>query len=291
MSRQSLNRVGNIGTSNAVVTLLAIATTLLVGTWARAAGPEVLLDQTWADANRAENNLPAQSAVWIGRPVDVTVSAGVLSTKMAAMSQKIWTYFTPSEPVTLAVGQTLTASLTFIPRGNLYDNTSRSFRFGVFYDPSNPRVTRDTNSDSGGDDAPWTDATGYAVQLLLTNDPYTGTAAFDLGKRTDLADPSLLGTSSDFSKLPGGARVSEELDKEYTLRLAVKKVSDTQVDLTASLFQGDQKLATTTVRDNGVQLGAAPPYDKFDMLALRLSDNLTTADQIDVTRFKVTLEQ
>ena len=35
---------------------------------------------------------------------------------MGDSSQKIWTYFTESEPVTLAVGQKLTASISFIPR-------------------------------------------------------------------------------------------------------------------------------------------------------------------------------
>jgi hypothetical protein len=62
------------------------------------------------------------------------------------------------------------------------------------------------------------------------------------------------------------------------------------VDFTATLYQGSDKISTSTVHDNGAQLGDAPIYDKFDMLYLRLSDGMTTADQIDFTRIEVTLE-
>ena len=275
---------------NATATLAAVCVGLIVSLWSTTGWAEVLVDESWADGSRAENKLPDEAAVWIGRTDDVTVSDGFLSTTMDIRSQKLWLYFTPQEPVTLATGQSLTASISFIPRGALYENTSRNFRMGLFYDGTSPRVADDTNSDSGGKEGPWADATGYAVQLLLTNDPYTGTASFVLSKRISTTHPNLLGTTADYAKMPGGARVSEELDKEYTLTLVVKKVADDQVDLSAALFQGDKKLSSTTVHDNGSQLGGTPVYDKFDMLYLRLSDNLTTADQIDFTGIKVTLE-
>lgn len=289
MVRHPSSVVEKLVASRLVTMLVLTAAMLAPVACVHAAEAKVLVDQTWADG-RSQSSSADHMAVWIGRPQDVSVYGGVMSVKMGDVSQKIWAYFTPSEPVTLAAGQTLTAAVSFIPRGALYENTSRSFRMGLFNDPTDPRVEKDTNTDSGGENAPWTDATGYAVQLLLTNDAYTGTAVFDLGKRTDLAHPSLLGTSDDYSKLPGGARVSEELGQQYTLKLAVKKISDNEVILTASLYEGDERIATTTVRDNGSQLGAAAPYDKFDMLAIRLSDNLTTADQIDFTHLKLTLE-
>lgn len=291
MSKQWFNPVRNLGTTRTATMLAAMMAGLAVGSWAALGHAEVLLDETWADGSRTESKLPNESPVWIGRVKNVTISPGLLSTKMGDMSQKIWTYFTPSEPVTLAVGQTLTASISFIPRVALFENTSRNFRIGLFYDPTSPRVEQDTAYDSGGEGDPWTDATGYAIQLLLTNDPYTPTASFDVGKRTDLTHSSLLGTSGDYTKFPGGARVNEELDKEYTLTLAVKKVSDKRVDLTATLYQGAEKISMTTVHDNGMQLGGEPIYDKFDLLYIRLSENFTTADQIDFTRLKVTLEK
>lgn len=262
--------------------LAALALGWLSGSVGRA---QVLLDDTWADGSRAESNRPSEAAVWVGRTDDVSVSSGVLSTKMGDASQKIWFYFTDSEPVTLQNGQELTASITFVPRGALYATTSRNFRFGVFYDPTSPRVETDTNSDSGGEGAPWADAEGYAVQMLVTNDSYA--TSFDLGKRVNLKDQSLLGTSGDYLKISGGPPAHSEVDADYTATLEVKKVSDTQVDLTASLRQGDNQLSTWSVSDNGAMLGSAPVYDKFDLLFIRISNNTTSADQIDFKGFKV----
>ncbi len=291
MLKHGTNPVGSLEMASRTTKLAAICAGLVIGLWSAVGHAEVLLDETWADGSRAENKLPTEAAAWVGRSDDATVSQGVLSTKMGKMSQKIWLYFTAGEPVTLAAGETLTASISFIPRGALYENTSRNFRVGLFYDPSSPRVEEDTNADSGGKGDPWADATGYAVQLLLTNDPYTGTASFVLGKRIDMTHPNLVGTSADYTRTPGGARINEVLDKQYTLKLSVKKVGDKQVDLSAALYDGDEKLSSTTMHDYGTQFDGDPPvYDKFDLLYLRLSDNMTTADQIDFTEIKVTLE-
>ena len=151
---------------------------------------------------------------------------------MGESSQKIWTYFSESEPVTLAVGQKLTASISFIPRKVLAEATSRSLRIGLFHDPTSPRVEDDVNNDGGGPGAPWTDAQGYAVQVLITGGEYSSTKPFDLGKRTNLASASLLGTSGDYTKMSGGDPVALELDKEYRVTLEITKVSDKQIDLT-----------------------------------------------------------
>ena len=248
---------------------------------------DVLLDENWSDGSRAETNLPAEAAVWIGREADATVSAGTLSTKMGEASQKIWLYFTDGQPVALANGQKLTASVTFVPRGALHSITSRSFRFGVFYDPTDPRVETDVNSDGGGEGAPWKDAQGYAVQMLMTDDPATSVKALDLGKRVNMESQSLLGASGDYAKMSGGTPAHLELDKEYTLTLEISKKSDKQVDVTASLSEGETQLSTWSLSDDGFTLGTSPIVDKFDLLYVRVSDNETTADQFDFKNFKV----
>ena len=248
---------------------------------------DVLLDEKFSDGSRFESKLPAEAAVWVGREQDVTVAAGVLSTTLGESSQKIWTYFTETEPVTLAVGQKLTASISFIPRKVLAEATSRSFRVGLFHDPTSERVEDDVNNDGGGSGAPWTDSQGYAVQVLVTGGEYSSTKPFDLGKRTNLTGPSLLGTSGDYTKMSGGSPVTLKLDKEYRLAFDIAKVSEKQVDLTVSLYQGEEQLSTFTLSDDGSWLGTAPICDKFDQLFIRIADNATTADQIDFTNFKV----
>ena len=250
---------------------------------------EILLHDKWIDGSRAEANLPKEAAVWVGRKNDVTVKPGSLSTAMTPASQKIWTYFTDKDPVTLRVGEKLTASVSFIPRGALSESTSRSFRVGLFHDATNPRVDTDVNSDAGGDEAPWTDANGYAVQVLMTGGEYSGTKPFDLGKRTNLESQSLLGTSGDYTKVSGGEPVALELDKQYTVTLQIHRVAEAQIDLTSDYRQGDQILSTWTVTDDRNYLGTDAIYDKFDLLYIRISNNTTTADRIDFTSFKVEL--
>lgn len=250
---------------------------------------EVLLDDRWADGSRAESKRPDEAAVWVGRDADVQVKDGALTTAMTPASQKIWTYFTDNEPVKLEVGQKLTASVSFIPRGKLGESSSRSLRIGLFHDPTSPRVEIDMNNDAGGSDAPWRDAKGYAVQALVTGGEYSGTKPFDLGKRINLESQSLLGTSGDYVKVSGGSPTVLELDKQYTITLEIERASETQIDLAATYKQGDEELSAWAVTDDGNYLGTEPVYDQFDLLFIRISNNATTADQIEFTNFKVEL--
>jgi len=250
---------------------------------------DVLLDDKWADGSRAEAKLPTEAAVWVGREADISVKPGALTTAMTPASQKIWAYFIEKESSKLAVGQKLTASVSFIPRGALREGTSRSLRIGLFHDPTSPRVESDINNDGGGPDLPWKDAKGYAVQVLVAGGEYASAKPFDLGKRVNLESKSLLGTSGDYAKVSGGNPVALKLDKEYTVILEVERISDAEVELTATLRQGAEELSTWSVTDDGSHLGAEPVYDQFDLLFIRLSDNTTTADKIEFTNFKVAL--
>lgn len=252
---------------------------------------QVLLDDKWADGSRAETRLPNESAVWVGRVADVSVTKGALVTTMTPASQKIWTYFTPKEPLKLSIGQRLTASVSFIPRGALNDGTSRGFRIGLFHDPTSPRVEKDINNDGGGPDSPWKDARGYAVQVLVAGGQYPTTKPFDLGKRVNLESRSLLGTSTDYAKVSGGDPLSLELDKQYTVTLQITRLAEHEVEISASYKQEGEELSTWSVIDDGSYLGSDPVDDQFDLLFIRISDNATTADKFEFTNFKVELSE
>jgi hypothetical protein len=264
-----------------------LAGAMLVSCVSPAVLGQVLLDENWADGSRTETKRPKEAAVFVGRPADVTVKEGTLSTVLTPTSQKVWTYFTDKAPATLKVGQKLKASVSFIPRGKLSESTSRSFRLGVFHDATSPRVEKDMNDDSGGANASWTDAKGYAVQALVAGGEYASAKPFDLGKRVNLESKSLLGTSGDYSKVSGGEPVALSPEKEYTITLEIDRVSDTQNDVTASYYQDKKQLSTWTVTDDGDYLGTDPPNDKFDLLYIRLANDATIAEKIDFTNFKV----
>jgi hypothetical protein len=252
------------------------------------ANGQVLLDETWADGSRAESNRPKEAAVWAGRKGDVTAEAGSLSTVMTPSSQKLWLYFA-DKPVKLEVGQKLIASVSFIPRGTLSTGTSRSLRIGLLHDATSPRVEADINSDGGGNDAPWSDATGYAVQVLVAGGEYSSAKPFDLGKRTNMKSQTLLGTSGDYAKVSGGEPVVLEADKEYTVKLEIARIADKQVDVTATYLKGSEELSTWNVTDDGDYLGTEPLNDTFDLLFIRIGNKETTADKLDFTHIKVAL--
>lgn len=253
------------------------------------ANGQVLLDDKWSDGSRAESKRPVEAAVWAGPESHVAAKKDAMSVTLTPSSQKIWTYFTDKEPASLKVGEKLRASVSFIPRGALSESTSRSLRIGLFHDSSNPRVEKDLNNDGGGPDAPWTDAKGYAVQVLVTGGEYSSTKPFDLGKRTNLESKTLLGTSGDYTKVSGGQPVALALDKEYTVTFEIDRVSESQTDLTVGYRQGKEELSSWSVTDDGNYLGTDPVYDKFDMLFVRLSNNTTLSEKLDFTNFRVEL--
>jgi len=250
------------------------------------ASAEVLLDEKWTDGSRGETKLPAEAAVWVGRKADVQVAPGTLTTHMGAASQKLWLYFTDKEPVELAAGEKLVATVTFVPRGALNEGAPRGLRVGLFNDPTSPRVEADVNSDIGGKSAPWADAKGYAVVALLAGGE-PSVKPFDLGKRTNMKASSLLGVSGDFTKATGGEPTGVVANKPNSLVIEVEKTSDKEVKVTASYRQDSKTLSTWSVTDDGQQLGRDPICDAFDLLFIRIGNKETTAETIDFTNIKV----
>jgi hypothetical protein len=281
--------------SHARNTLMSLATCLVALGVAlattSASQAALLLDDTWADGSRAETNLPNESATWVGIPSGggaVTVSPGALSMTQSGSSQKLWTFFAPDgSPAELQVGQQLRATIEFVPKVQLYNTTSRNFRMGLFHDPTNSQIQADVNSDGGGSGNPWQDSTGYAVLMPLTSGPST-TQQFQIGKRTNLANTSLLGSTSAYTlATSGGGEVTHALDTLYTLVFELDFVSSAQMDITATLSDNTGILAQQSVSDDGATLGAAAPYSLFDQLFFRFSSASGTADELEFRRFRV----
>ncbi|WP_428938651.1 PEP-CTERM sorting domain-containing protein [Fontivita pretiosa] len=297
--------------------VMSLATAGVVSSMACLSFGAVLLNDSFTDGSRLETNLPNESAVYVGVSGSdggsFSVVPGALQNIMGTSSRKNWTYFTadlsvpdgnqPHNAVTqLNVGEILNASMSFrLPNGatNNPGSAGRDFRFGIFHDPTDPRVQVDVNSDGGGGTAPWTDALGYAVQIPLNSNPTNTTALFQVGKRTT-SNTSLLGSGGAYTFAPtGGAPVAVAANTEYTLELSLSVVSSSQLDVTASLRQGSTVLSTYTVSDTGTAFGGTAIgsgllpgsqgiYLNFDQLFFRMSSN-TTASQVDITNFRVEL--
>src|SRR5206468_3234616 len=294
--------------ASAIVWLIPIIAFLI----ASSSHASVLLNDSFADGNRSNTSLPTDSAVWIGQSAgngSNSVAPGAISFVLPTNSLKVWTYFTsdlsapdgnqPHNSVTmLGVGDTLTTSMSFRPSGVTATSTSKNFRLGIFFDPTDARVQADVNSDGGGGTAPWTDATGYAVQIPL-NSSTTNANPMLIEKRTT-SNSSLLGSSGAYAAAPtGGQAYSITSGSDYTLRLTLNVVSASQLDVTSTLLQGVTTISTQTVSDLGTSFGGTAIgagllpgsqsiYTKFDQLFFRDSDN-TQATGLDITNFKVDL--
>jgi hypothetical protein len=270
----------------------AILATYLTGSSIRA---DVLLDDTWEDGERLNSSLPGEAAVYATPIYDVAVAPGALTITMGESSQRLWTYFTESDPVTLDVGQKLVASVKFVPTfaDPPPENVSRGFRFGVFHDPSDPHKESDGGSDSGGSGDPWDDSVGYAVFLPLCGAASSTTNLFQIGKRIPGNHTSLLGATAAYVlESSGGDPTVEKSGTEYTVVLTIDKIAADEAIVTASMHQGDTLLATHSVTDKGGSVFGTHPNtnpinDKFDQLFLRLSSADSTAATVKLTNFRV----
>ena len=234
---------------------------------------DVLLNDTWADASRAETSLPTESAVWVSHSGSVTMGTGSLAYTQSTGSQKMWTYFAPDgSPVSLDVGEQLVTTIGFIPRVNLYDTSSKTFRFGLFNDPTNGQVLQNINSDAGGSTSPWADSTGYCVQLPLSLGT-TASSNATLGKRIAGLSTSLLGSGSAYPGMTsGGSPIIAALDTLYTLTLELDRIAADQMQITFAIANAAGVISTHSILDDGTFGGyAVPVYTNFDQLFFRFS--------------------
>jgi hypothetical protein len=277
----------------------ALAALALVGALPQLSHSATLLDDSFEDGlfldGSDTTNLPDETLFYVGRPDDAL--EGIPGVARYAMepggSQKGHFYFTnPGKYVQLDDGDTLTVSISFFPRGAInLDDTSRNFRWGVFHDPTDPQVLANTNDDGGGTGDPWTDAQGYGVQMAFMSDPTNTRTPFDAGKRTDLGNSSLLGSSGAYTKTSGGDPIVYALNNEYTFVQEITRVSSALTTYTTSIFDktaGGTLLSSLTVNDNGSDLGTDPAYNRFSFVGFRNSTAEESAAVFDFTNFTVT---
>lgn len=275
---------------NSVLVPSRIGLALMLGLAMTTIGPvasaAILLNDTFADGSRTETSLPTESAVWVSHAADTVVSPGSVAFTQGAGSKKLWTHYaTDGAEVDLAVGDKLIATIDFTPRGGLYANTSRSFRFGLFNDPTDAQLMSDTNSDDGG--GRWTDSTGYAVLIALNNNGGGGTGA-QVGKRTGVG--SLLGSTGVYTLGSGGSPIINALDTQYTLTLELERAATDVMNVSFSIADAGGIISSHSVIDDptgAAALGAGPIATKFEQLFFRFSNNTTTADVIDINRIQV----
>lgn len=244
---------------------------------------QVLVNDTWADGSRSEQNPPAETA-WLAShsgilsaaPGSMTFTANPTSSRAAV------TYFTPlGNPVTLTDGQMLKVTMTFSMSG-LTANNASSMRFGLVDYTAGTRVTTDPLGSSQLNGA---NVTGYGTFTHLSTLFNDTRYVLDVKQRTVPSNTDLLGSSAAWPERvaavfgPSGTGLSDGVP--YTLTFAVGRL-------------GQTAYVENTLVGPGINLVAAgldttDPYFSFDAFAFRNSRADETASSFTFTQFKVEL--
>ena len=247
-----------------------------------------LLDDTFADGTRNNQNLPTDSAWFFSTAADVTTTTGSLSIATPNGSFMGVTYFgaNSSSPVSLNVGDLLTASVKFTLNSVDTANTSQGFRLALcdFADSTlSPKWVTADGFSTGSQGA------GVQAYALFQNMDVTFNNAtpMSLLKRTTASDASLLGTSGDWTSLISGPGNTNNFSGfadggQYLLQFAVQRPDSVSLVINVTW----QNLSTGASLATSVTDSAASTFN-FDGLALRPSGANSTATNIVFNEVRV----
>lgn len=254
----------------------------------------VLVDDSWADGDRTDMNLPEESA-WFannaaGSPT-LSAAAGSLTGYVRMFetntSSRLWiTHFTPAgSPVVLTPGETLKVTLLFQANGiATAPATGRGLRIGLFNfsEPGAARVSGDGFSTGAGGGAPGANVTGYTLGMNFAQS-FTVAAPLQTMKRTDTANINLMGASAVFTTLSsgggpaGGPGFSDGVD--YTFEFSARRL-EAATEITTKFSDDNGWSISHTATD------PTNPTFSFDGFAIRPNGVADTAELFGFTRFK-----
>ncbi len=247
-----------------------------------------ILDDIWLNGTRTIQNPPASSAWFTSSSGSLNAVPGAMTLTVGS-SVMILTYFTPnsaSPPVTLNVGDTLTAaiSLTFngLPTAS---SSSQGFRIGLFDFADGSNSPKRVSADGFSNSTQGSSVAGYALfQKMYTT--FSDSTPMDIRKRTNLSDASLLGTSGDFTSMAKGGDISAFPGfanlTPYTLQIVLERTSLTSMAITMTWSnQVTGAILTISTTDN-----AASNFS-FDGIAFRPQSSSQAAVSNIFTEVKV----
>ncbi len=211
---------------------------------ASAGNAQVLVNETFADGNRTNQNPPNSLAWYASSTIGTrwTVSNNVLYDDSAARSNGLAGYFTNvGESVTLTIGQTIVASYDINMQINTGANSANNvLTFGLF--DSKEAANRQTGDGVGGTTPT---STGYAFFLDLAS---TGTQSLELSKRDKLDQGGALITNDrDFTRMISSTQADLLVsDKDYHLEFSIERTGETEAVITITITGGDLTSAMTT---------------------------------------------
>jgi pectate lyase len=263
------------------------AMTLLIAC-SQAGRAAVLLDDTFADGARNNQNLPTDSAWYVSSGASWTTSVNAMSLAMSSTAILGVSYFgiNSTTPVSLSVGDTLTVSVRFTFNSIAAGNTSGGFRVGAFDFADSTLSPKWATADLSSNSGQGSGVQGYALfQSFGTT--FNNSSPMDIRKRTTISDSSLLGTSGDYTSLgvgPGGTNgfAGFIAGAQYLLQLSLQRTASSSLAIAAS-WQNVTNGATLSTSYTDT---SATNFN-FDGIAVRPSNATSTATTITFNEVRV----
>jgi hypothetical protein len=252
----------------------------------------VVLDDTWADGTRTDQNLPTESAWYSSSGGSLTATTGSMSLAVPSGAIFAVTYFTTNAavPISLNVGDTLQATIGLTFSGVAAQNSSQGFRLGLFDFADSTLSPKRVTSDGSlsGNNGLGNGVQGYALFQNMGT-AFNSSNPMGILKRTNLADSGLLGTSGDWTSLTNGPGSTSGFPgfasgTNYVLQLTLQRTGTNSLTFTISwLNTGNGATLSTSVTDSN-----ATSFN-FDGIALRPSGAGSAASTITFKEVKVEL--
>ncbi len=250
----------------------------------------LLLDDTFADGTRNNQNLPAHAAWFASSAAAVTTSTSGMALALPSGSFMGIMYFRSNSlsPVQLGVGDVLAAAVKMTVNNVAPLNPSTGLRLGLFDFADSSLSPKWVTADGFSTSSQGANVQGYALFQNM-GATFNNASPMNVYKRTTPADASLLGTSSDWTLLASGPGNTNGFNGfnnggQYLLQFAVQRAD--AISLVISLTW--QNLATGATLATSVTDSAASTFN-FDGIALRPSGSGSTATNIVVNEVRVDL--
>lgn len=249
-----------------------------------------LLDDTFADGTRNNQNLPIDSAWFFSTAADVTTTTAGMALSLPGSSFMGITYFgtNSSSPVSLGIGDILTASIKFTFNNVAPANTSTAFRLGLFDFADSSLSPKWVTADGFSTSSQGTGVQGYALFQNM-GVIFNNASPMHIYKRTTVTDASLLGTTGDWTSLASGPDNTNNFPGfasggQYMLQIAVQRADAVSLVINISWHN----LASGASLATSVTDSAASTFN-FDGISLRPSGAGTTATNIVFNEVRVDL--
>jgi len=202
--------------------------------------PGVIFDDNFADGGR-NNGGDAHDTNWwtTTNSSAIEIQPGALGLVSGGSGRGIRTTF---EPQSLGVGQTLHASLSFTTPATVGSDRDSAFRLGFYDKLGRTDLEKDQSASSKKPNTLYDGLPGYMIDFDI-NLSSASDSNIDIRKHKDDTQGRLLGTTKGYQRLAGGgSNYQFEPEQKYRATIALKQL-DSGVEISGSLFQGDNLLS------------------------------------------------